>query len=173
MLVTNSRTYIPTPVPVLPGTPPKTEPIARIVPPPVVPKREVPATNLPAIKTNAVAAVVSKPPTNAPPARTNAITTAVKTSAPTNDLKAKMESPAVKPAPKPVVADAKGVTNAPAAPAKPAGQLAVATPGASGGWHYLAAAIALLLAAGGIIAYLLRPQPNPSAISQSIDDKRV
>ncbi|MBI5803047.1 MAG: hypothetical protein HZA92_20285 [Verrucomicrobia bacterium] len=59
-------------------------------------------------------------------------------------------------------------------PAKPAGQLAVASPGSrNSGWIYLAAAVALLVIAGGIIAHLLRPRPHPSAISQSLDDKRV
>lgn len=53
--------------------------------------------------------------------------------------------------------------------AKPAGGLAVAAPrGNVGGWVYLGAAIGLLALAGGIITYLLRPQPNPSVISQSI-----
>ena len=55
-------------------------------------------------------------------------------------------------------------------PAKTAGQLAVASPRVrNGGWVYLAAAVALLLAAGAIIARLLRPRPQPSAISQSLD----
>ena len=54
--------------------------------------------------------------------------------------------------------------------AKPAGALAVASPrGKLGGLFYLGAAIVLLVLAGGIIAYLLRPQPNPSVISQSIE----
>ena len=58
--------------------------------------------------------------------------------------------------------------------AKPAGQLAVASPDArKGGWTYLAAAVALLVVAGGIIAHLLRPRPHPSVISQSLDDNRV
>ncbi|MFA6545401.1 MAG: hypothetical protein WCS99_13365, partial [Limisphaerales bacterium] len=57
---------------------------------------------------------------------------------------------------------------------QPAGQLAVASPDArKGGWGYLAAAVALLILAGGIIAHLLRPRPRPSVISQSLDDKRV
>ncbi len=68
-----------------------------------------------------------------------------------------------------------GVANPQAAsspPAKSAGQLAVVSPRASpGGWIYLAAAVALLGLAGFIIAYLLRPQPSPSVISQSLDNK--
>lgn len=84
--------------------------------------------------------------------------------------------------PKPPLPDAKrvsptpeGKTNATAAkPAKPAGQLAVASPATNkGGWAYLAAAVALLVVAGSIIAHLLRPRPNPSVISQSLDDQRV
>lgn len=59
-------------------------------------------------------------------------------------------------------------------PAQTAGQLAVASPGARrGGWGYLAAAVGLLVLAGGIIAHLLRPRPHPSVISQSLDDNRV
>lgn len=155
---TNSMTSAPAP---------KT--IAIIVPP----KREAVATNPPASKTNAVTTTLPKPPTNVLPTPTNVVATA-KSSVPTNAPKSKDEPPAAKPTPKPLVTDNASKTNTPAKlPTKATGQLAVAAPHATGGWLYLAAAITLLLAAGGIIAYLLRPRPNPSAISQSLDDKRL
>jgi len=73
-------------------------------------------------------------------------------------------------APKPVASAAVKASPATNQPAKPKGALAVASPRAqTGGWVYLGAAVGLLLLAGVIIAYLLRPQPHPSAISQSID----
>ncbi len=57
---------------------------------------------------------------------------------------------------------------------KPNAQLAVASSATrTGGWAYLAAAVLLLLVAGGIIASLLRPRASPSAISQSLDNNRV
>ncbi len=136
------------------SSPPKIIPI--VVPPRVVtapvpsPKPISAAINPPAAKTNtAVASVNATPP------------------------KAKVGVPAPKaaaPAAKPVPATE---TPKPAKPAKPAGQLAVASPAARrGNWVYLAAAVGLLVLAGGIIAHLLRPRPTPSAISQSLDGKR-
>jgi hypothetical protein len=72
------------------------------------------------------------------------------------------------------VAQAALMTNAPGTTNQLAAQLALADTGTRrGGWAYLAAAVALLVVAGGIIAHLLRPRPNPSVISQSLDDRRL
>lgn len=90
--------------------------------------------------------------TNSPP-RTNAATKAVAG-------KSKPEAPAVK-----------ATAAKPTETEKPAAQLAVASPRArDGGWLYLATAVALLALAGVIIGRLLRPRPQPSAISQSLDE---
>lgn len=75
-------------------------------------------------------------------------------------------------APKPVPSIAVKASPATNQPAKPKAALAIASPRAqTGGWVYLGAAVVMLLLAGGIIAYLLRPQPHPSAISQSIESQ--
>ncbi len=157
------------------------------------------ATNPPAVKpaTNTTATATTKPknipilvPTNAPPRLFTTKSPAPKvavTKAATNappritNAPAAVTAPAV-PAPKlaqpetkkvPPVPETKASAVAPQ-PTKPVGQLAVASPAArKGGWAYLAAAVALLVVAGSIIAHLLRPRPNPSVISQSLDDKRV
>ncbi len=143
--------------------PPK--PIAIVVPPtrttsapprvataPAASSKLVPVTNTPAAKTNTAAAIANITPASAPP-------------------KARPEASAPKPAP--VVARPASTAEVPK-PMKPEGQLAVATPQIRrGNWIYLAAAVGLLVLAGGIIAHLLRPRPTPSVISQSLDDKRL
>jgi|GEM_PF-997541 len=114
---------------------------------------------------------VVAPASNPPPAAVAAKVTerAEKTNAPV----------AVRPtppssAPKTNVAQAALMTNAPGTTNQLAAQLALADTGTRrGGWAYLAAAVALLVVAGGIIAHLLRPRPNPSVISQSLDDRRL
>lgn len=125
------------------------------------------ATNAPPRITNAIAAVVLPPPNGEGRVEGKGVVVSTATAAS---------------APKPAQPDAKKVSPTPEAktntvaakPAKPAGQLAVASPAVRpGGWAYLAAAVALLVVAGSIIAHLLRPRPNPSVISQSLDDKRV
>lgn len=101
--------------------------------------------------------LASAPPqTNAAPV---ASTNAVAKAAAANEAK---PAPALV---KTVVAPKAKGTNAPAGP------LAVASGAQRGGWGYLAAALGLFLLAGGIIAHLLRPRPQPSTISQSLDDR--
>lgn len=139
---------------------PKTIPI-------VVPSAPTPKPLLPKPAEPKAVAVA----TNLPP-RTNHPLSAVAVVLPKRDGKGEGKpvaaaTPPAAPAPKSAPPEAKPAT-------KPAGQLAVATPGArKGGWAYLAAAVALLVVAGGIIAHLLRPRPHPSVISQSLDDTRV
>jgi hypothetical protein len=137
--------------------PPKSEPPVRVEATKVT--NSVPSTPPRAQATNAV-----KPMTN--------IVANVATKPVTNSPVKKVEPPA-KPAASNVVAVVtKPVSNAPTKATTTPLAVVPPIPHASGanGWVYLAAAIALFLAAGGLIAWLLRPQPKPSAISQSLDE---
>jgi hypothetical protein len=157
-----TATTPPVPAPRLAPAAPPPSPSAPKLP---EPKAPAPATNIVAHATNPVSTTVL--PLPKPAARTEAKPPVV-----TN-------SPVVV-ATKPAAAEAKKLPPAPEAkapaatnqPARPTGPLAV-TPGLAnkGGWAYLAAALVLLVLAGGIIAHLLRPRPQPSAISQSLDDQ--
>ncbi len=156
---------------------------AKTVPPPAITpsaKKSVtnaPATAMPAPKVIPIVvppAATTKPPSPKP--------AEAKAAAPPINTPVRPTSPQVAVAPKPSLPEAKKPATAseaktvttPEKAAKSAGQLAIATPGArQGGWAYLAAAVALLVVAGGIIAHLLRPRPHPSVISQSLDDTRV
>lgn len=131
-----------------------------------------PARDTPAPPRAAVAPVPAPKPTlsaaNSPTAKSNSVVVSVNAPLPpkakTEVALPKASAPVAKPVPS---------AEAPK-PTKPAGQLAVASPTAHrGNWIYLAAAVGLLVLAGGIIVHLLRPRPAPSAISQSLDDQRV
>lgn len=134
---------------------------------------------------------VSTVPTNAPTPKditsrlvtTQAVTTAAPPSVPavgtgkgqsgvaTNTSVTPRTNAPSKAASQPVASAAGKASPATNQPAKPKAALAVASPRAqSGGWVYLGAAVILLCLAGGVIAYLLRPQPQPSVISQSMKD---
>jgi hypothetical protein len=183
-------------------TPPPAPPRATNPPVVAAPKTVAPATNAPVVRpaTNAPVAVpvapktipIVVPTTPAPkppapkPAEKKAVATATNPppavviakppAATTNAVAVRPATPTASPATNAVAntGPATPKTNAPAASTKPAGQLAVAGTGTRrAGWVYLAAAVALLVVAGGIIAHLLRPRPHPSVISQSLDDRRL
>ena len=130
--------------------PPKREPPVRVEI--AKPTNSVPIPVLRTSATNVVTNVATKPVTNSP----------VK----------KVELPAKPATSNAVAVVTKPVTNSPTNATSP--PLAVVQPvtHASGanGWVYLAAAVLLFLTAGGLIAWLLRPKPNPSAISQSLEE---
>ena len=142
------------------------------------------ATNSPVAKptTNATAATTAPPttvpiivpPTKQPVAKPTEPKASATTTNTNSPARTNAAAPTVAGKPKSEVKNqehAAPAANAPAKPVKPTGQLAVAAPGRrDGGWVYLAAAMALLITAGAIIAYLLRSRPQPSAISQSLDD---
>lgn len=128
--------------------------------------------------TNVVVAVTPRAPaapTNSPapkPAATPAepkAAPAVTTTATNNPARTNTATTAVAEKPKAEASTGKATDSAKAA--KPTGQLALAAPRPrDGGWGYLAAAVTLLALAGAIIARLLRPRPQPSTISQSLDE---
>lgn len=146
----------------------------------VTPSAPAAPTNSPAPKpaTNAVAVVAAPPktiPIVVPPAKPAVKRTepkaapAVTTTATNNPARTNTATTAVAEKPKAEANTGKATDSA--KPAKPAGQLALAAPRPrDGGWLYLAAAVTLLVFAGAIIARLLRPRPQPSTISQSLDE---
>ena len=144
-----------------PVTPPK------LVPPPVPPK---PASITP-VERKAVLVPTNRPVRTNFPAATARVLPATVVGSNVAMTASNSVPPSTKQA---VVRPESKVSPATNQPAKPIGSLAIASPKAStGGWVYLAAAIVLLALAGGIITYLLRPQPTPSAISQSLDNHRT
>ena len=176
-------TKTPPPIPLAASNPP----VAKAVTNATMPTVPAPKTITIVVPTNSARLIPTKSPepkaiasiTNSTSRATNA-TAALPTIQPTNVPPPVSPRP-VAAVPKPVVPEPKKTSppteSKSAAVAekntKPQGQLAVASPAArKEGWGYLAAAVCLLALAGGIIAHLLRPRPHPSAISQSLDDKR-
>ena len=154
---TNTVAAVPKPAPATATNTPVAKPttnatVATTAPPITVPII-VPPTKQPAAKPTEPKASAS---TTNTPARTNAATQTV-----AGTQKSELKSQEL----------AAPGAQAPAKLAKPTGQLAVAAPGGrAGGWISLAAAVALFITAGVILAHLLRSRPQPSAISQSLDD---
>ena len=177
--VTNPVAAKPMPPPATntPVAKPVTSPPVMTAPPKVIPA-PVPLPPAPAPKPAETKVLVTNVSAALPKAsaRTNSPTVSVTPSP--NLAKVGEQSAATKPpaanAAKPAPAEGKQPAGSVAPkPTRPTGPLAVATPSQRGGWIYLAAAVGLLLVAGGIITHLLRPRPHPSAISQSLDDKRL
>ncbi len=174
------------------SAPPGQPLVARVIPPQPAPPK---ATNTAATKQPTLPAApvpTAKPITNPPRAVPTAPKLAEpKVAAPATNSNTRLPNsvpPLVFPLPKvearvltkpPVVAPAPavaapkpGAVEAKKFPPAPRPLAVNSAQGTQGGWLYLVAALGLLAVAGCLIAHLLRPRPQPSAISRSLDDQR-